>query len=80
MYMEVPVLVCSPSVGNALRLMSSCDLPSGEPTRMRTSPTALHTQVLLPKIQERNVKKCQRNFPICNKVWLTGQWDLTALV
>ncbi len=36
-------------------------------------------KVLLPKIQERNIKKCQRNFPIC-KVWLTGQWDLTALV
>jgi hypothetical protein len=38
-----------------------------------------YCKVLLPKIQERNIKKCQRNFRIC-KVSLTGQWDLTALM
>jgi oligoribonuclease (3'-5' exoribonuclease) len=38
-YMEVPILMCSPSVGNTLRLLPSCDPPSAEPTRMGTSPT-----------------------------------------
>jgi len=38
-YVEVPILVCSPSVGNALRLPPLCDSPSGEPTHMGTSPT-----------------------------------------
>jgi hypothetical protein len=31
-YVEVPILVCSPSVGNTLRLPLSCNPPSGEPT------------------------------------------------
>jgi hypothetical protein len=38
-YVEVPILVCSPSVRNALGLLPSCDPPSGEPTCMGTSPT-----------------------------------------
>ncbi len=29
---EVPILICSPSVRNALGLPTSCDLPSGELT------------------------------------------------
>jgi hypothetical protein len=37
--LEVPILVCSPSIGNALWLPPSCDPPSGEPTHMGTSPT-----------------------------------------
>jgi hypothetical protein len=39
MYVEVPILVCFPSVVNALGLPPSCDPPSGEPTHMGTSPT-----------------------------------------
>jgi hypothetical protein len=39
MYLEVPILVCSPLVGDALGLPPLCDLPSGEPTHMGTSPT-----------------------------------------
>jgi hypothetical protein len=30
--MEVPILMCSPSVKNALGLLPSCNSPSGEPT------------------------------------------------
>jgi hypothetical protein len=37
--LEVPILVCSPSIGNTLWLPPSCDPPSGEPTHMGTSPT-----------------------------------------
>ncbi len=38
--MEVPILVCSPSVGNTLGLPPpSCDPNSGERTHMGTSPT-----------------------------------------
>jgi hypothetical protein len=33
------ILVCSPSVGNALGLLRSCDPSSGEPTRTGTSLT-----------------------------------------
>jgi hypothetical protein len=40
-YVEVPILVCSPSVGNALGLPPLCDPPAGEPTHMGTSPTTL---------------------------------------
>jgi hypothetical protein len=36
---EVPILMCSPTVENALGLPPSCDPPSGEPTRMGTSLT-----------------------------------------
>ncbi len=36
MYMEVPILLCSPYT---LGLLPLCDTPSGEPTRMGTSPT-----------------------------------------
>jgi hypothetical protein len=32
MYLEVPILVCSPLVGDALGLPPSCNSPSGEPT------------------------------------------------
>ncbi len=38
-YVEVPILVCSPSVGNTLGLPCSCETPSGEPTCMGTQPT-----------------------------------------
>jgi hypothetical protein len=39
-YMEIPILVCSPSVGNTLRLLPLCNPPSREPpTCMGTSPT-----------------------------------------
>jgi hypothetical protein len=38
-YVEVPILMCFPSVGNALGLPASCDPPLGEPTHMGTSPT-----------------------------------------
>jgi hypothetical protein len=41
-FVEVPILVCSPSVGNALRLLPSCNPPSGEPTHTGTSPTTCH--------------------------------------
>jgi hypothetical protein len=40
MDLEVPTLVCSPSVGNGLRLLPSYDPPSGQPTHMGTSPTS----------------------------------------
>jgi hypothetical protein len=36
---EVPILLCSPTVENAFGLPPSCDPPSGEPTRMGTSLT-----------------------------------------
>ncbi len=38
-YVEIPILVCSPLVRNALRLPPWCDPPSGEPTCMGTSST-----------------------------------------
>jgi hypothetical protein len=38
MYVEVPILVCFPSVGNALGLPPSSDPPPGEPTHVGTSP------------------------------------------
>jgi hypothetical protein len=37
MYVEVPILVCSPWVGNTLGLPPSCNPPSGEPTSMGTT-------------------------------------------
>jgi hypothetical protein len=39
MYVEVPILMCSSSIKNMLRLPPSCDPPSGEPTRMGTPLT-----------------------------------------
>jgi hypothetical protein len=39
LYVEVPILKCSSSFGNALRLPPLCNPPSGEPTCMRISPT-----------------------------------------
>jgi hypothetical protein len=39
MYVEVPILMCFPSVGNALGLSPSCNPPWGEPAHMGTSPT-----------------------------------------
>jgi hypothetical protein len=39
MSVEVPILMCSPTVENTLGLPPSCDPPSGEPTRMGTSLT-----------------------------------------
>jgi hypothetical protein len=38
-YMEVPILVCLPLLGDALRLPHLCDPPSGEPTHMGISLT-----------------------------------------
>jgi hypothetical protein len=38
-HMEVPILMCSPLVGNTLGLPPSCNPPSGEPTQIGTSPT-----------------------------------------
>jgi hypothetical protein len=38
-YVEVPILVCSPSVENILEIPPLCDPPSGKPTRMGTSLT-----------------------------------------
>ncbi len=35
------ILMCYPSVGNIAGLLPSCDPPSGEPTRVETSPIAL---------------------------------------
>jgi len=37
-YMEVPILVCSPSVENALNIPPLCDPPLEKPTHMGTSP------------------------------------------
>jgi len=37
--LEVPILVCSPLMRNALWLPPSCDPPSGEPTHMGNSLT-----------------------------------------
>ncbi len=41
-FVEVPILVCSPSVENALGLLPLCNPPSGEPTPTGTSPTTCH--------------------------------------
>ncbi len=38
-YVKIPILMCSPPVRNALRLLPLCNAPSGEPTCMGTSPT-----------------------------------------
>jgi hypothetical protein len=38
-YVEVPILVCSPSVSNTLKLSPLCDPPLGKPTHMGISPT-----------------------------------------
>jgi hypothetical protein len=38
-YVEVPILVCSPSVENALKIPPLCDPPSGKPTHTGTSTT-----------------------------------------
>jgi hypothetical protein len=38
-YLEVPILMCSPLVGDAMGLPLWWDSPSGEPTHMGTSPT-----------------------------------------
>jgi hypothetical protein len=46
--LEVLTLVCSPSVGNALRLLPSYNLPSGEPTHMNL-PYKKETIVLARK-------------------------------
>jgi hypothetical protein len=51
-FVEVPILVCSPSVGNGLGLLPLCNPPSGEPTPTGTSPTTCHPSqqllVILP--------------------------------
>jgi hypothetical protein len=51
-YMEVPILMCSPLVGNTLGLVPLWDHPSGEPTGMGTSPT---TCTPLPWLQCQGV-------------------------
>jgi hypothetical protein len=38
-YVEVPILVCFPSVRNTFKLSPLCDPPSGKPTHMGTSLT-----------------------------------------
>jgi hypothetical protein len=64
--MKVPILMCSPSVRNTLRL-----LPSGEPTRMGTSPTTYFTLLcrctvilhLLPATATCAIMLSQNHFP-----------------
>jgi hypothetical protein len=38
-YTKVPILMCSPSVENALEIPPLCNPPLGKPTHMGTSPT-----------------------------------------
>jgi hypothetical protein len=46
--LEVPILVCSPSVSkNTLGLLPLCNPPSGEPTCMGTSPTTMSLWVVM---------------------------------
>jgi hypothetical protein len=60
MYVEVPILVCSPSVGNTLGLLPSSNPPSGEPTCIGTFPTTKCSNSLsfavyiLPKREIKN--------------------------
>jgi len=59
-YVKVPILVCSPSIGNTLGLLPSCNPSSEEPTCIGTSPTTKCSNSLsfavyiLPKREIKN--------------------------
>jgi hypothetical protein len=49
-YLEVPIQVCSPMVGDALGLPPLWDPPSGEPTDMGTFPTTSQDYKIAPPV------------------------------
>jgi hypothetical protein len=54
MYLEVPILVCSPSVKNTLVLSPLCDPPSGELTCM-SQERACATTLVQPSLRRTHL-------------------------